>query len=993
MKKFRLTIYLLVLTLLLTAGALIGCTSDGGTSSSAKDAATSIQVVETHVYLAPEGDPSTYVLQPTVFPLETASQDVYYRLSDSKDREYLNVSSDGILQAKKLKTDEEGNNVDIMVRVISAVTPSVYVDVTVTIEVVAVERITFSPQTVIVELQSPGVQLTPVFYPSHAITGRNVSYSSDDRNIASVSSSGFVTPRGIGKVAIWVKTPIQEAFGEPVTGVVYVDVRYSELNYRMDLTSSPSTLNQIVGQAEEISFVLNRLNSICDPSPSITWYVNTSTINEVGVKDSKILNYTPSTLPAGEYYIRAVLSNNTQRKELVSDILRMYNPLDVINADIINEESEFAVGDIAKILVTFGSDKYPPESYRWTINRPDGKTESIDKERAEQNSSLGVVGDLNYAFDMAGVYTITAEAVVKGGLSGVKSSPITVTVGEAPEIVDLYNLYIDGIVTEDGYAPTVNWDSLPYATDYSVEIRVGGEDGTVHSLNSVAQPTSFGANYVIIPSEIADFDIDFEVRVKTSGYAWTDTIKYEAGSITADVYEYFNVLIGDYNAYIANVEELGTLLNYLCVFRPDALKASKSEDTYDFTVYIPFAYEDLPEGVYPVNDSDVPARDEVAYVNAYDLVLASMRSYAESSAFSLGFPSAEVRGATRIQIRFNTATEPSVITEYDPVADAEHIYSEAEFAGTDSGTGRERELAVDALEREISVTTSNQLYFAIAEGYKPVPVEGSTAERIYDSARNVIYKVTTPEMSATDKALNLYRWLSLNVVYDHKLSADDAVENLDDNEAFYLEGVFDNRLAVCDGIAKAYAMLLRLDGIPAYKVCGTANDGMGHAWNKVLIDGGWVGADVTWSNYGVSIGDDVVERIELLSYDYFAVTDEDLDIAHNTYGIYPSAVTSAGNYAYAVSIGQGYDLIVDSDAELEYQVGTYLKKYADENGDVWIGLSISEDYIEENGGVLGGAYGEINNKIASYAIEGYVVETYRNGNVIYVRLKGAENGI
>lgn len=985
MKKFRLTIYLLVITLLLVTGALIGCTN----TSAADGGATAIQVVETHVYLAPEGDPSTYVLQPTVFPLDTASQDVYYRLLDTKDREYLNVSSDGILQAKKLKTDEEGNNVDITVRVISVATPSIYVDVTVTIEIVEVERITFNPQTIIVEMQSPGVQLTPTFYPSHAITGRNVIYTSDDRNIASVNSSGFVTPRGIGKVAIWVKTPVTNGQAQ-ISGVVYIDVRYSELNYRMDLTSSPSTLKQIVGQAEEISLVLNRLNSICDPSPSITWYVNTTTINETGVKDSKILNYTPSTLPAGEYYIRAVLSNNTQRKELISDLLLMYNPLDAINADIINENSTFAIGDIAKILVTFGSDKYPPESYRWTITRPDGKTESIDKARAEQNSSENIVGDLNYTFDMAGEYTFTAEAVVKGGVSGVKSSPITVTVGEAKDLSDIVNLYIDGIKTETGYAPTVNWDALPYVAEYSAEIRVGGESGTVYSLSSTADSTAFGANYVIIPEDIAGFGTSFEVRVKSEGYVWTDWLSYEEYTVTPDVYEYFDVLAGDYNAYIANMEELGRLLNYISVFRPEELLSPKAEDIFEFTLYIPFAYEDLPEGQYPMNENDIPAKDEVSYVNVYNIVVGAMRSYVESTAFSLGVPSAEVRGISTIDIRFNTDPEPTVTTELDPTVDEKYIYTDAEFAVSYGGTGAERELAVDTLTRELSVSTTNQLYIAVASGYKPVPVEGSSAERIYNKARQVIYDVTTSGMSATDKALNIYKWLSLNVVYDYKLSASDTSENLYANKSFYLEGVFDNGVAVCDGIAKAYAMLLRMDGIHAYKVCGSTIEGVGHAWNKMLIDSGWVGADVTWSNLSVALDKEEageVERLELLSYEYFGVTDEVLDSTRRTYGVYPDCGVNIGNYAYTVSISHEYDYKTDSDSELEYQVSECLKKHTDESGDVWIGLLLSSDYLEENGGAFGGAFDAINEKIQSYVEDGYQVATYREAYVIYIRLK------
>lgn len=979
MKKFRLTISLLILTFLLLVGGLIGCTN-GDTSL---DAATSIQVEETHVYLAPEGDPSVYALKPSVFPLDTASQEVYYRLQDSKDKEYLSVGTDGVLQAKKLKTDEEGNNVDIIVRVVSAVTPTVYVDVTVTIEIVAVERIVFNPETVILEMQSPGIQLNPIFYPSHASVGRNVTYTSENRDIVTVDQDGFARPRGIGQASIWVKTPVQDAFDEPVSGKVTVNVRYAQLNYRMDLISDRSTLNQIVGSSERISLVLSQLDAISDPAPSITWYVNTTVINEVGVKDSKILNYTPSTLPAGEYRIRAVLSNGTQRQELISDVLRVYNPLDVINADIINDNGELRVGDVAQVLVSFGNDKYPPESYRWTVKRPDGKTESIDKERAERDGST-VIGDLNYTFDMSGEYTFTAEAVVKGRLSGIKSSSVTVSVGEAEGVSDLFNLYIDGTKTGESYAPTLNWDPLPYNTTYYAEIRVGGEGGDVYSVDSVNQPSYFGADYLIVPQTAAGFDTDFEVRVKNSRYGWTDWLSYTAGTVTEDLYGYFDEIVGGHNAYIANMEELGSLLNFITVFRPETLLKTGQSDIYEVTLYIPFAYEDLPDDVYRLSEGDVPAKEEVSYVNAYKLVVSAMRTYVESTTFSLGVPAGAVRGENTVYFKFGTAMEPSVTTEYDATADAEYIYTNATFAGAYQGTGEERELSIDKLKRELAVTTTNQLYLAVAEGYKPVPAEGSRAERIYNKAREVLYTVTTDSMNATEKALNIYKWLIHNVVYDYKLAAIGG-EDLYANTGFYLEGVFDEGLAVCDGIAKAYSLLLRLDGIPAYKVCGRTYDGVGHAWNKALLDIGWVGADVTWANYKADITEDeTTERVELMSSEFFAMTDETLDDYRITYGKYPEA-TGGGNYAYEGIIGLEYDLITDSDEELLYQIANYLAAYASANGDCWVELLLGEEYVESKGGSAGGAYEAINRLINEYAGD-YDVAAYRNGNTVYVRL-------
>ena len=106
--KCRLTILIFVVVVVLTAMALLGCT----TNEIKEGSAERIQVDDTHIFLSPEGEPSTYQLKPLVYPIATASQKVYYRLKDNTDREYLDVSADGVLQAHKLKQDEEGNNID-----------------------------------------------------------------------------------------------------------------------------------------------------------------------------------------------------------------------------------------------------------------------------------------------------------------------------------------------------------------------------------------------------------------------------------------------------------------------------------------------------------------------------------------------------------------------------------------------------------------------------------------------------------------------------------------------------------------------------------------------------------------------------------------------------------------------------------------------------------------------------------------------------------------
>lgn len=59
--------------------------------------------------------------------------------------------------------------------------------------------------------------------------------------------------------------------------------------------------------------------------------------------------------------------------------------------------------------------------------------------------------------------------------------------------------------------------------------------------------------------------------------------------------------------------------------------------------------------------------------------------------------------------------------------------------------------------------------------------------------------------------------------------------------------------AVCEGYAKAYALLCRMSGIPCSMVTGKAQDRaagewVGHSWNLVELDGETVWTDVTWDD-------------------------------------------------------------------------------------------------------------------------------------------------
>lgn len=964
--------------------ALAGC-SNNATNA---DAAERIQVNDTHVYLSPTGDPSTFKLTPIVYPIATASQKVYYKLADTTDKKYLSVDENGVLQAKGvLKTDEEGNNLDIIVRIISAATPSVTLDVTVTIETVAVERITFAEPTVVVELQDEGVQLNPVFYPSHAITGRNVIYTSQDESIATVDSDGFVRPVGIGKVAIWVTTPRQGAFDTQVEAHVTVDVRYSTLNYRLDLTTDRSTLKQIYGQTETIGFVLSQLDDTCDPSPSVQWFVNTTPIDGVGVKDSKVLNYDPSALPVGEYHIRAVLDNSTQRQELVSETITVYSPLTALTIDVLNNYERFVVDDSVNLLLTYQERVYPPESYVWTIvyTSPEGvkETEVLNLAPADQGDGTILVPDLSYMLDRVGTYEIKAEAVVKGVASGVFSETVTIKVEERPDGNDVNGLYIDGTRVDGTAYPLVKWYPLPYQTGYTVEVEC---DGKVTTMTSESHRGYFGSNSVYLPLSAASLDKDFSVRVKSDKYnAWTDWAEYTAGTIRAGAYPYLDEYAGGHNGYISNMRELGDLINYLAVFRPAELADAQGQ--YSLALYIPFKYDDLPEGAYPLSDKDKEYVGTEAQINMYRLFVSAIRAYVESVRIVYSIGDCNIGGINRLTIKFVTEGVPNKAYGVSSgVKEAPSVTHYAEEGRSDGAA-----LPIDSVTETVTVTTSNQLYLAVANGKRPVPVVGSVAEDIYNRARIILRKINSDESSDLEKITAIYDWLSTNVTYDYAIAADDP-EDPNSYNSFYLEGVFYDGVAVCDGLAKAFVLMCGIEGISAYRICGTERlSGVSHAWNAVLVDGKYYVVDTTWSNYKLTLSSESGDTVyEIVSYGNFLISSDEAARSHLTYGEYDIAGGADPGYAYSVEIAPEYDTMVDSDAELIYIVNDYLSQFVSEDTDIWIELAVDDEYLNEkyaereDGEVTG--YDVIKRLIAAELQAGYSIRLYNGDGVLFVNL-------
>ena len=135
------------------------------------------------------------------------------------------------------------------------------------------------------------------------------------------------------------------------------------------------------------------------------------------------------------------------------------------------------------------------------------------------------------------------------------------------------------------------------------------------------------------------------------------------------------------------------------------------------------------------------------------------------------------------------------------------------------------------------IWNTQQLWYALEQGYLPITVEGSPAEKALRRAEEILRKIISDEMTIEEKAFAIYRWFGENVTYDSEYSKflyPEDREHFPDSLAatlnsFHVEGALFENYAVCCSFAKAYLLLLRVEGIEAYRI-------MVHKYTENAID-------------------------------------------------------------------------------------------------------------------------------------------------------------
>ena len=291
-----------------------------------------------------------------------------------------------------------------------------------------------------------------------------------------------------------------------------------------------------------------------------------------------------------------------------------------------------------------------------------------------------------------------------------------------------------------------------------------------------------------------------------------------------------------------------------------------------------------------------------------------------------------------LTLTFNYHEEPSLKTS--KIAYTQHNslnYNPNQNPKTDK-------FKIDDSLLSFTVKTTEQLHYALERGVKPLPISGSNADKVYNIMKDILKNIISDDMDDVEKVLAIHDYLIMNVTYDEELLQMINLNlDLKQYKGFYLEGVFIDKVAVCEGISKAFTALCNIEGIPCVTVVGYQTNnptGVGHAWNNVYLHNAWYIVDVT------SDGTVINSSFEVLSYNNFLVKEEDYNKKY-TGKTFNNIICNTDYNPYQLfefeDLFSSYDYVISSQHELNKIV-----KYFESNNktNLTIEFIVTFDYGE-----------------------------------------------
>ena len=602
-------------------------------------------------------------------------------------------------------------------------------------------------------------------------------------------------------------------------------------------------LIQKMGALSEITFIPTATGGI--ENSNVVWTVN-GKLEKVSASGEPF-SYMPAA--AGEYVIAARCSN-VEAKHTV----RVYYNVDA--------SVEIVRGDITQISQPFSA---------------------VDFEVTVEENAANPPAFIQLFVD--------GEVVYEGNDTIVSIDPVA-----GYHYVDIYvngtreyrdRAYFRGAIIPE--APTVEFDNVyphvyvRYEVAGDAQIEITSPQGTV---STIAQTDpqyadmfvdgAFDAGEFITLTADGSWRRSYRIKVKSlgDGDAFIESEYspiYTFTQLPNEARQYLDTQCLDGDLYVTSAEEYTALLEYYVNFR----KKTGITSNVSFKCYIAYSLDGEAKDLW--NDAFTIAATSGMYSN--------IRVDKIGNIMNTSFSVSTINTPTRQSVQ--SAVSGSYSAQLHAILP--HINYDVNLYRTNDHV-----FPIDRIERTREVVYSDELYLTAQRGVRPVPKVGSSAEILYEKARDVLRKICTDNMTDVQKAHAIYDWIMWQVTYD--TPATNIPVGGENYSAYYLEGVFGDGntsiggvkyspYAVCDGMSKAYALMCNIEGIPCVRVVGKAGlsvaDSGGHAWNKVYVDGAWYVVDCTWGDSQGELTLDGRKRVyELGIHDYLFVTDRDISSTH-----------------------------------------------------------------------------------------------------------------